>query len=89
MERLSDHTADEVNLLIYTYYRQAKEGDVAGKQPSPSNRWERRKHDVWLKCWGLSREDAIEGYIQALSMISAQLLASARSWDPTIGNVLA
>jgi len=69
VERLSDDTADEVKLLIYAYYRQAKEGDITGKQPSPSNRWERTKHDAWLKCWGLSREEAIEGYIQAVSMI--------------------
>jgi len=69
VESLSDHTPAEVKLLIYGYYKQATEGDATGKQPPSWNCREREKHDAWLRCWGLSREEAIEGYIQTVSMI--------------------
>jgi len=69
VENLSDSTPEDIKLMLYGYYKQAREGDASGQRPSFFSRRDRQKYDAWDKCRGMSSQEAIEGYIQTVSMI--------------------
>jgi len=69
VENLNDATPEEIKLMIYGFYKQAREGDASGQRPSFFSRRDRQKFDAWEKCRGLSTQEAIEGYIQTVSTI--------------------
>eukprot|EP00419_Tripos_fusus_P048118 CAMPEP_0172817600 /NCGR_PEP_ID=MMETSP1075-20121228/13320_1 /TAXON_ID=2916 /ORGANISM="Ceratium fusus, Strain PA161109" /LENGTH=605 /DNA_ID=CAMNT_0013657829 /DNA_START=65 /DNA_END=1882 /DNA_ORIENTATION=- len=69
VQNLSDATPEEVKLMLYGYYKQAREGDASGERPSFFSRRDRQKFDAWDRCRGMSTQEAIESYIQAVSRI--------------------
>merc|ERR1712151_363462 len=46
---------EDMQLMLYGFYMQAKEGDVKGPRPSFFNRKERAKHDFWSRHKGMPR----------------------------------
>jgi diazepam-binding inhibitor (GABA receptor modulating acyl-CoA-binding protein) len=50
-------------LRLYALYKQATEGDVAGKRPGLTNPVGRAKHDAWAKEHGTSAQDARDAYV--------------------------
>jgi 3-hydroxyacyl-CoA dehydrogenase len=50
-------------LKLYAFYKQAVEGDVTGECPSVINLVERAKWQAWNAIKGMSKEKAMEGYL--------------------------
>ncbi len=57
-------------LQLYGLYKQATEGDVATEKPGFSDLVGRAKWDAWNKLQGLSREEAMQQYIDLVTSLS-------------------
>ena len=57
-------------LQLYALYKQATEGDVATEKPGFSDLVGRAKWDAWNKLQGLSREEAMQQYIDLVTSLS-------------------
>ncbi|MEI2716882.1 MAG: acyl-CoA-binding protein [Candidatus Nanopelagicales bacterium] len=53
----------DVMLQMYALFKQANEGDVAGKRPGFTNPVGRAKHDARAKIAGMSSDQAKQDYI--------------------------
>jgi len=69
VRKLSDQTPEDMKFMLYGFYKQAKEGDVRGDPPRSWDRKEKTKYDYWARHRGMSREQAIEGYIKAVALL--------------------
>lgn len=63
----------ETKLLYYAHYKQATEGDVTGSQPWRAQFEARAKWDAWAKLKGMSREEAMQKYIDLISKCTRPL----------------
>lgn len=69
LEAVRDATIDfkpdnSQKLKLYAFYKQVKEGDVQGKCPSVLKMVERAKWMAWDAIKGMSKEDAMRGYLR-------------------------
>lgn len=58
--------SNELKLEFYGLYKQATEGDVSGKRPGMMDFVARAKYDAWAANKGMSREEAMQKYIDRL-----------------------
>jgi len=62
---------DNATLLqLYGLYKQATEGDVTEDKPGFSDLVGRAKWDAWNKLQGLTREEAMQQYIDLVTSLS-------------------
>ncbi|KAK9819150.1 hypothetical protein WJX81_002475 [Elliptochloris bilobata] len=59
-------SSNETKLKFYGYFKQATLGDVQGSQPWAVQLEARAKWDVWAKLKGMSKEEAMQHYINLL-----------------------
>ena len=57
-------------LELYALYKQAVSGDVTGSQPGMINFVARAKYDAHAKLKGMSKEEAMQGYIQGTASLA-------------------
>ena len=55
--------SNELKLELYGLFRQARDGDVEGRRPSPFDLVGRFKYDAWSRHKGVAREEAMRRYI--------------------------
>jgi acyl-CoA-binding protein len=61
---------DNMTLLkIYSLYKQATEGDVAGKRPGFTDMVGRAKYDAWAGVKGKSKDEAMQEYIDLIESL--------------------
>ena len=61
---------DNMTLLkIYALYKQATEGDVEGKRPGFTDMVGRAKFDAWTEAKGLSKDDAMQAYVDLIESL--------------------
>lgn len=65
---LPPQSADHM-LIAYAYYKQAVEGDNQNQRPLHSDVIRTFKHDAWVRLKGMSREEAMRGYIGHIQML--------------------
>ena len=65
-KHLEQRPDDETLLEIYSYYKQATEGDVGGQKPGAFDFVARAKYDAWEARKGMNRETAMKAYIQLI-----------------------
>ena len=58
--------SNEMKLKLYGLYRQARDGDVEGRRPSPFDLIGRFKYDAWSSHKGMARQDAMRQYIASV-----------------------
>src|SRR5437763_5932713 len=64
---------DNATLLkLYSYYKQATEGDVTGSPPGGFDFVGGAKHDAWSKLKGMSRDDAMTNYIKQVDKLNRE-----------------
>lgn len=51
-------------LELYSYFKQATEGDVAGDRPGAFDFVARAKYDAWAARKGMSKDVAMKGYVK-------------------------
>ena len=62
---------DNATLLkLYSYYKQATDGDVKGDRPSGFDFVGGAKHDAWAKLKGMSKDDAMQNYIKQVERVN-------------------
>ena len=64
---------DNATLLkLYSYYKQATEGDVSGARPGGFDFVGGAKHDAWSKLKGMSKDDAMQNYIKQVDKLNRE-----------------
>lgn len=64
--------SNDYKLTMYALYRQATDGDVSGKRPGMLNVVERAKYDAWAKRKGMTRDQAMQAYVDEVDKVEAQ-----------------
>ena len=64
---------DNATLLkLYSYYKQATEGDAKGERPGGFDFVGGAKHDAWSKLKGMSADDAMTNYIKLVDRLNRE-----------------
>ena len=64
---------DNATLLkLYSYYKQATEGDAKGGRPGGFDFVGGAKHDAWSKLKGMSRDEAMQNYIKQVERLNRE-----------------
>ena len=64
---------DNATLLkLYSFYKQATEGDVRGDRPGGFDFVGGAKHDAWAKLKGMSADDAMTNYIKQVDRLNRE-----------------
>jgi acyl-CoA-binding protein len=63
VEKLDTRPSNDRLLELYGLYKQATEGDVSGSRPGMLDLKGRAKFDAWSRRKGLSKDDAMKGYV--------------------------
>jgi acyl-CoA-binding protein len=62
---------DNATLLkLYSYYKQAIDGDMKGDRPGGFDFVGGAKHDAWSKLKGMTRDDAMTNYIKQVDKLN-------------------
>jgi acyl-CoA-binding protein len=62
---------DNATLLkLYSFYKQATEGDVSGARPGGFDFVGGAKHDAWSKLKGMSKDEAMQNYIKQVDKLN-------------------
>jgi acyl-CoA-binding protein len=62
---------DNATLLkLYSYYKQATEGDVTGSRPGGFDFVGGAKYDAWSKLKGTSKDEAMQNYIKQVEKLN-------------------
>jgi carboxylesterase len=62
---------NETLLELYSYFKQASEGDVAGQRPGAFDFVARAKYDAWAARKGMKRDVAMKGYIKLVEHLQS------------------
>lgn len=60
-------TSNDEKLKFYSFFKQATEGDVKGSQPWAVQFEARAKWDAWAALKGMSKEEAMQKYIDLVA----------------------
>ena len=64
---------DNATLLkLYSYYKQATEGDVTGARPGGFDFVGAAKFDAWSKLKGTSKEEAMQNYVKQVEKLNRE-----------------
>lgn len=59
-------------LKLYSYYKQATDGDVKGDRPGGFDFVAGAKYDAWAKLKGMSADDAMQNYIKQVERLNRE-----------------
>ncbi len=64
---------DNATLLkLYSYYKQASEGDVQGSRPGGFDFVGGAKYNAWTKLNGMSKDDAMKNYVKQVEKLNRE-----------------
>ena len=64
---------DNATLLkLYSYYKQATEGDVKGERPGGFDFVGAAKFDAWAKLKGSTKDDAMQNYVKQVEKLNRE-----------------
>lgn len=69
VQALSQRPDNQTLLDLYALYKQGTDGDVSGKRPSRLKVKARAKYDAWNERSGLSREEAMQQYVDLVDQL--------------------
>ena len=70
-KKLSSKPDNETLLELYSYFKQATEGDVSGARPGAFDFVARAKFDAWEARKGVKREAAMRAYIKLVEHLQS------------------
>jgi acyl-CoA-binding protein len=71
VKRLPTRPDDETLLELYSFFKQATEGDVAGGRPGAFEFVARAKYDAWQARKGVKRDAAMRAYIKLVEHLQS------------------
>lgn len=64
---------DNASLLkLYSFYKQATEGDVKGEKPGMFDLVAKKKYEAWSGLQGMSADEAMNGYIAEVERLMSE-----------------
>ena len=57
-------------LKLYSYYKQATDGDAKGERPGGFDFVGGAKYDAWTKLKGMSKDDAMTNYVKQVDKLN-------------------
>jgi acyl-CoA-binding protein len=69
---LTHRPDDETLLEIYSYYKQATDGDATGSRPGAFDFVARAKYDAWKAREGMKKDVAMRGYVKLIAHLKSQ-----------------
>jgi diazepam-binding inhibitor (GABA receptor modulating acyl-CoA-binding protein) len=64
---------DNATLLkLYSYYKQATDGDAKGERPGGFDFVGGAKHDAWSKLKGMTRDEAMTQYVKQVDKLNRE-----------------
>lgn len=70
VKKLSRRPPNDQLLALYGLYKQATEGDAAGKRPGLLDPVGRAKHDAWASRRGMDRAGAMQAYVALVDTLA-------------------
>jgi acyl-CoA-binding protein len=70
VKTLASRPSNDDLLELYSYFKQATEGDVSGKRPGMLDLKGRAKFDAWASRKGASRDDAMKAYVATVARLT-------------------
>jgi acyl-CoA-binding protein len=70
-KRLREKPDNDTLLEIYSYFKQATEGDAAGTRPGAFDFVARAKFDAWAARKGMKRDVAMRGYVKLVEHLQS------------------
>jgi acyl-CoA-binding protein len=64
LQSLAERPDNDTLLELYSFYKQATEGDVTGDKPGAFDFKARAKYDAWEARKGMKREVAMKAYVR-------------------------
>lgn len=64
VQNLPERPDNDTLLELYSFYKQATEGDVSGDKPGAFDFKARAKYDAWEARKGMKREVAMKAYVR-------------------------
>lgn len=64
VQKLDERPDNDTLLELYSFYKQATEGDVSGDKPGPFDFKARAKYEAWEARKGMTREVAMKAYVR-------------------------
>jgi acyl-CoA-binding protein len=68
-QRLPKKPDNQTLLQLYAFYKQASVGDISGKRPGFMDMVGQAKYDAWSKMKGMTKEDAMQAYIDLVEKL--------------------
>ena len=69
---LRDRPDNATLLELYSYFKQASEGDVTGVRPGGFDFVARAKYDAWAARKGMSKDVAMKGYVKLVEHLRGE-----------------
>jgi acyl-CoA-binding protein len=66
VQALSERPDNDTLLELYSFYKQATEGDVTGAKPGAFDFKARAKYEAWEARKGMKREVAMKAYVRLI-----------------------
>jgi len=66
-KELASKPDNETLLELYSYFKQATDGDVSGAKPGAFDFVARAKYDAWEARRGMSKDVAMRGYVKLVA----------------------
>ena len=70
-KNLRERPDNDTLLELYSYFKQATEGDVSESRPGAFDFVARSKYDAWEARRGMSKKIAMQGYIKLVEHLQA------------------
>ena len=68
---MAERPDNETLLELYSYYKQATDGDLTGERPSAFDFRARAKFDAWNARKGMSKEAAMKAYVKLVDHLKS------------------
>lgn len=69
VKTLSERPDNQTMLKLYSFFKQASEGDVTGSRPGMMDFVNRAKYDAWAELKGKTNDAAMQGYIDLVNKL--------------------
>lgn len=71
-KKLPDRPDNETMLKLYSFFKQATEGDVSGPKPGFFDFVGTAKYEAWEKLKGKSSDEAMQGYVDLVRRLGGE-----------------
>ena len=71
-KRLPSRPDDDSLLELYSYFKQATEGDVKGDKPGFTDFVNRAKYEAWAKLKGMPADEAMKAYVKLVERVTRE-----------------